>query len=354
MNHYFSTEKLNLLVQTAFLAAVLALLYIVYRYIFAWAGRKALKTEGTLDDRMIKLFRGPVLWIMLWFVLNIFVQLFYSKISFYPILLKINNLLLIFSIALLSSRFVSAGAYYLQTRYDLGSADKFRARKSLTQVKVFKAVAVTIIAIVAIGAALMTFEQARRVGISVLTSAGIMGIIVGFAAQKSLGMILAGIQLAITQPIRLDDIVIVEGEFGRIEEIQLTYVVVQIWDERRMILPVTWFLDKPFQNLSRNETNATGTVFLYVDYGFPVESIRKVLPAMLSGNNNWDGRTANIQVTDTTDRYKEVRIVLSSSDSGKNWDLRTSIREKLIDFINANYPDSFARIRIRQLNEAVV
>jgi small-conductance mechanosensitive channel len=185
MNHYFSSEKLNLMIQTAFLIAVLVLLYIIYRYIFAWAGRKALKTEGTLDDHMVKLFRGPVLWIMLWFVLNIFVQLFYSKVSFYPILLKINNLLLIFSLALVSSRFVSAGAYYLQMRYDLGSADKFRARKSLTQVKVFKAIAVTVIVIIAIGAALMTFEQARRVGISVLTSAGIMGIIVGFALKKA-------------------------------------------------------------------------------------------------------------------------------------------------------------------------
>ncbi|HEX2967668.1 MAG TPA: mechanosensitive ion channel domain-containing protein [Bacteroidales bacterium] len=351
MKQYFSNGTLDLLIQTAILFAVFAVIYFIYRYAVILAGKQVLKTRGTLDDYIVKLFRGPLLWLIYWFVLNIFVRLFYREVSFYPVLTKITNLWLIFSLALISARFVSLAAYYLQSRYDLANVDKLRARKSLTQVKVFRAIAITIISIIAIGAALMTFEQARKVGISVLTSAGIMGIIVGFAAQKSLGMILAGIQLAITQPIRIDDIVIVEGEFGRIEEIQLTYVVVQIWDERRLILPVTWFLDKPFQNLTRSDSSTTGTIFLYVDYGFPVDRLREILPGILNENRNWDGRTANIQVTNTTDRYKEIRILLSSSDSGKNWDLRTSVRERLIDYINANYPESFAKIRIRQMSD---
>jgi len=214
---------------------------------------------------------------------------------------------------------------------------------------VFKGIANSIIIIIAISISLLTFEQARTIGLSLLTSAGIIGIIVGFAAQKSIGLILAGIQIAITQPIRLDDVVIVEGEWGRIEEITLTYVVVKIWDERRLVLPITWFLEKPFQNWTRTNADIIGTIFIKVDYTFPVESLRIAIPEMLKGNINWDGRVFNVQVTDTDERSKEVRVLLSSSDSSKNWDLRTEIREKLIDFINENYPDTFAKIRIKNI-----
>jgi len=235
---------------------------------------------------------------------------------------------------------------YLQSKLDITVTDNLNARKRLTQLNVFMRIANSIIIIVAISIALLTFEAARTIGVSLLTSAGVLGIIVGFAAQKSIGMILAGIQIAITQPITIDDVVIVEGEWGRIEEITLTYVVVKIWDERRMILPVNWFLEKPFQNWTRSNAAITGTIFIYVDYSFPVESIRSALPEMLKDNPDWDGRTVNVQVTNATERFKEVRILLSSIDSSKNWDLRTNIREKLIDFINVNYPDSFAKIRI--------
>ncbi|NJO89490.1 MAG: mechanosensitive ion channel [Chloroflexia bacterium] len=198
----------------------------------------------------------------------------------------------------------------------------------------------------AISVSLLTFSQARTIGLSLLTSAGIFGIIVGFAAQKSLGMILAGIQIAITQPIRLDDVVIVEGEWGRIEEITLTYVVVKIWDERRLVLPVNYFLEKPFQNWTRSNADIIGSIFLYVDYSFPVDSLREILPAMLEGNTDWDKRVLNVQVTNTTEFHKEVRVLLSSPDASKNWDLRTFVREKIIDFVCSSYPESFAKIRV--------
>ncbi|HEY5507063.1 MAG TPA: mechanosensitive ion channel domain-containing protein [Paludibacter sp.] len=194
----------------------------------------------------------------------------------------------------------------------------------------------------------MTFKEVRTLGLSLLTSAGILGIIIGFAAQKSIAMFLAGIQLAITQPIRLDDVVIVENEWGRIEEITMTYVVVKIWDERRLVLPVTWFLEKPFQNWTRTSAQITGTIFIYVDYSFPVESIRNALLDMLKKNPDWDGRFWNVQVTKVTEQYKEIRMMLTSADSAKNWDLRAAIREELIDFININYPETFAKIRIKK------
>jgi small-conductance mechanosensitive channel len=191
----------------------------------------------------------------------------------------------------------------------------------------------------------MTIESVRSIGITLLTSAGVAGIIVGLAAQKSIGQILSGLQLAITQPIRLDDVVIVEGEWGRVEEINLTYVVVKIWDQRRMILPSGYFLERPFQNWTRTEASIMGTISLFVSYDLPLEPLRKALPQILKGNENWDGRVQNIQVTDTALWHKEIRILLSSSDASKNWDLRVAVREALIDFINQNYPGSFARLK---------
>jgi small-conductance mechanosensitive channel len=347
MDQYFSNETIRLVIQTSLLVIIFAGVFFIYRFVFNWFIKRALRTPGTMDDYILKLFRGSLLWLIYWFMLNIFTRIFYNGLLFYPVLLHLNNLLLIFSLTLISIQFITAIAYYLQSRYNLGTSDNLRARKNITQIKVFRAIAVTIIVIIAIGSALMTFEQARKVGISILTSAGILGLIIGFAAQKSLGMILAGIQLAVTQPVRIDDIVIVEGEFGRIEEIQLTYVVLAIWDERRMIIPVTWFLEKPFQNLSRTNTNTLGTILFFVDYSFPVDSIRKVLPSMLQDNNDWDGRVASIQVSNTTENHKEIRVLLSSADPSKSWDLRTTVREKIIDFINTNYPDTFSRIRIK-------
>lgn len=347
MNQYFSNETVRLLVATASFIVLLVIIFFVYKYLFLFFKRKVSKTPGKFDDFILDLFKIPSLWLFYWVLLKIFTHIFLSNLPFFPYLLHIDTLLLIFSITWISIQFIKAGAYYLQSKLDIGTTDNLNARSRLTQIKVFKGIANSLIIIIAIAVGLLTFEQVKNIGISLLTSAGIIGIIVGFAAQKSIGMILAGIQLAITQPIRLDDVVIVEGEWGRIEEITLTYVVVKIWDERRLVLPVTWFLEKPFQNWTRTGADITGTVFLYVDYNFPVESIRIALPDMLKGNPDWDGRILNVQVTKTTEQYKEIRVLLSSADSSKNWDLRAAIREKLIDFINVNYPDSFAKIRFK-------
>jgi len=271
---------------------------------------------------------------------------FLRTIPLFPYLVHFNKLLLVFSVTWIVLQFVQVGAYLLQRKLDIGVSDNLKARKSLTQINIFKGISNSIIVIIAIAVALLTFSQAKTLGMSILTSAGILGIIVGFAAQKSIGMILAGIQIAMTQPIRLDDVVIIEGEWGRIEEITLTYVVVRIWDDRHLIVPVTWFLDKPFENWTRENADITGTIFLYVDYSFPVESLRTALPELLKGNPNWDGRIVNVQVTKTSEQNKEIRVLVSSSDASKNWDLRTDIREKIIDFINANYPDAFAKTRV--------
>jgi small-conductance mechanosensitive channel len=191
----------------------------------------------------------------------------------------------------------------------------------------------------------MTFDKVRQLGTTLLASAGIVGIIVGLAAQKSISTLFAGIQLAITQPIRIDDVVIVENEWGRIEEISLTYVVVRIWDLRRLIVPITYFLEKPFQNWTRISADLLGTVFLYVDYTVPVEAVRSELKSILENSKLWDGRVCVLQVTNASERTVELRALMSAADSSSAWELRCEVREKLIAFIRQNYPDALPKVR---------
>lgn len=339
------------LVTLVFIALLVAV-YFIYRYLYGFFKRKVNSTPGKLDDIFFDLFKFPVLWFLYWLLLKIFSHVYLYDLPVFPVVLHVNSLLLIFSLAWIFIRGIKAGGFYIKGKLNIESSDNLYARKSLTQINVFTGIAQSIIVFIAIAAALLTFKQAKTIGISLLTSAGIIGIIVGFAAQKTLGMILAGIQIALTQPVRLDDVVVVENEWGRIEEITLTYVVVKIWDERRLVLPVSYFLEKPFQNWTRTSAHIMGTVFLYLDFAFPVEIIRNQLSSIVEHNENWDGKVANVQVTNATSQFKEIRILVSSSDSSKNWDLRVDIREKIIDFINTHYPETFARIRVNLESEA--
>jgi small-conductance mechanosensitive channel len=328
----------------AFFALFFIIVLIVYRFVLKRLKAIALRTETKLDDFLIRLFRFPALWLIFWFSLKLFNHLFITKLPEFEIIIKINNIFLVLSFGWIVIQLVRVLFYQLEKRLDIDNPDNLGARKSLTQMKVFEGLAITVIAVIFISVALMTIESVRSIGISLLTSAGVAGLIIGLAAQKSIGQILSGMQLAITQPIRLDDVVIVEGEWGRIEEITLTYVVVRIWDQRRLILPSGYFLEQPFQNWTRTEASIMGTIFLYVSYELPLEPVREYLSIILKGNPDWDGRVQNIQVTASKEWHKEIRVLLSSSDASKNWDLRVLIREQLIDFINKEYPGSFAKI----------
>jgi small-conductance mechanosensitive channel len=192
---------------------------------------------------------------------------------------------------------------------------------------------------------LMTFDRIRHVGVSILASAGMIGIILGFAAQRSIATLFAGLQIALTQPIRIDDAVIVEGEWGRVEEITLTYVVIKIWDLRRLVVPVTYFLEKPFQNWTRVSANLLGTVFLYVDYSVPVDEVRRELQAILKVSALWDGQVGGVQVTNSSERTLELRLLMSAADSSKIFDLRCEVREKVLAFLQQNHPGSLPRVR---------
>ncbi len=231
-------------------------------------------------------------------------------------------------------------------RFDVNTSDNLRARKYYTQFNILERIAVFVVVIFSIGIALLTFDGIKEIGVSVLTSAGIAGIILGLSAQKAIGTLLAGIQIAITQPIRIDDVVIVEGEWGRIEEITLTYVVVNIWDKRRLVVPTTYFIDTPFQSWTRNSSDILGTVFLYTDYNIPLDALREEFTRLLHSTELWDGKVNVIQVTDATEKTMELRALMSAADSPTAWDLRVFIREKLIEFIRENYPESLPVSRV--------
>ena len=231
-------------------------------------------------------------------------------------------------------------------QYDISEKDNLQARKVYTQFRILERIIVFIVILIAIAVALMTFEGIRQIGVSIFATAGVAGIIIGFSAQKLLASIMAGFQIALTQPIRIDDVVIVENEWGWIEEITLTYVVVRIWDKRRLIVPTTYFIEKPFQNWTRVSADILGTVFIYTDYGVPVDELRSEFTRILEGSELWDGKTNVMQVTNATDRTLEIRALMSAADSPTAWDLRVHVRENLIKFLQHNYPDSLPRTRI--------
>jgi small-conductance mechanosensitive channel len=232
------------------------------------------------------------------------------------------------------------------SRYQLDAKDNLEARRVYTQIRVIQRILIVIILFVTLAIMLLTFDKVRQIGVSLLASAGILGIILGFAAQKTLGNLLAGIQIAIAQPIRLDDVVIVENEWGWIEEITLTYVVMRIWDLRRLIIPISYFIEKPFQNWTRISADLLGTVYLYTDYSIPVEAVRQELFRILEKSEYWDGKVKGLQVTGTTDRIVELRALMSAADSPTAWNLRCEVREKLLTFIQKNYPENLPQMRV--------
>jgi small-conductance mechanosensitive channel len=238
-----------------------------------------------------------------------------------------------------------ATGVYLR-RFQLDSDDNLLARKHVTQVRILKRSADTLAIVITVSLALMTFEPVRQYGISLFASAGVAGIVAGLAARPVLSNLLAGVQIAMTQPIRLEDAVCVEGEFGWIEEITSTYVVLRLWDLRRMIVPLSYFMEKPFQNWTRQSSELIGTIFLYLDYTAPVERLRQRLNEIVKNSNRWDGKVANLQVSDCKTSTIELRVLVSARDSGALWDLRCEVREQLIAFLQQQFPTALPRQRM--------
>ncbi len=238
------------------------------------------------------------------------------------------------------------GSQVYLRRYSLDAEDNLLARKHVTQVRILKRATDTLIVVMTIGAALMSFDEVRQYGVSLFASAGVAGLAIGLAARPLLSNLIAGVQIAIAQPIRLDDVVFIEGEYGTIEEIAPTYVVIKLWDWRRMVVPLSYFIEKPFQNWTRETSALIGSVFLYVDYTVPVEKLREKLMDIVRASPLWDGRVVVLQVTDATkDHTVELRALLSARSAPSAWDLRCEVREKLIAYLQEEYPDALPRTR---------
>ena len=268
-----------------------------------------------------------------------------STLHLSPLLQHLTALLTIVSLIWLSTRAVQSIADTIVELNPISQSDNLAARRIHTQTQVLARSINVLIIVIGTGMALMTLPLLRQIGTSLLASAGVAGLVVGFAAKPVLGNLLAGLQLAISQPLRLDDVVIVENEWGQIEEITGTYVVVRIWDQRRLIVPLQWFIEHPFQNWTRSSSELLGVVNLWVDFRLPLESLRVEAQRLCRSFTEWDGRVCVVQVTETNERAMQVRILVSAPDAPRTFDLRCKMREGLLDFIQAQHPDCLPRIR---------
>jgi small-conductance mechanosensitive channel len=238
-----------------------------------------------------------------------------------------------------------AAEIYLR-RFRLDVDDNLLARKHNTQVRVLLRTAEVLIALITVGVALTTFDAVRQYGVSLFASAGLAGVVAGLAARPVLANLIAGVQLAVTQPVRIDDAVVVEGEWGTIEEITATYVVVKLWDLRRLIVPLSHFIEKPFQNWTRDSTALIGAAIFFLDYRAPIDRIRQKLEEICRQSKNWNGRTVALQVTDTKESTIEVRALMSADSAGQLFDLRCEVREQIVDFLQREHPEALPRERI--------
>ncbi|MDR5779414.1 mechanosensitive ion channel [Caballeronia sp. LZ065] len=268
-----------------------------------------------------------------------------DTLPFIGVLRDVETVALIVALTFLAARTAGAVGEAIVQAHPLDTHDNLDARRIHTQARVLARSVMVVIVIIGFGGALMAFPSVRQIGASLLASAGVAGLVAGIAARPVLGNLIAGLQIALSQPIRLDDVVVIQGEWGRVEEITGTYVSIRIWDQRRLIVPLQWFIENPFTNWTRNSSQIIGTVFLYVDYRMPLAPLREELERILAHAPEWDGRVQVLQVTDATDRALQLRVLVSSFDSALNWDLRCRVREGLVNFVQAAYPNYLPRAR---------
>lgn len=311
------------------------------------------RTKTVFDASIVQHCSQPMRFIGLSIAVSFVLPLLNMTPGILDFMKHLIGLCLIACVAWLIVRFTFVLDDLILSHYKIDVRDNLQARKIQTQLQIFKKVVTVVVVILALAIMLMTFDKVRQLGTSILASAGIIGIVVGLAAQRTIATLLAGLQIAITQPIRVDDVVIAENEWGRIEEITFTYVVVRIWDLRRLVLPITYFIEKPFQNWTRVTADLLGAVFIYVDYTVPVQAIRREFHRILKGSDVWDGKAWSLQVTNATERTLELRALMSAPDAPTAWNLRCEVREKLIEFIRKNYPDGLPKVRA-EIGESVL
>lgn len=328
------------------LAVLLGL--VLHRVVFTLLVRLAKRTTRNVDDQILNLLRGPLRMLLVLFMLEPA-----RRLSLWPqdgraAMEGILNFAWVVALAWLAVKLSRVVEEVLRRRYSTEMEDNREARAVRTQVHVLQRVLAVGVALCALALGLMQFESMRALGTSLLASAGVAGVVVGLAAQKTFASVIAGVQVAFTQPFKLDDVVIVEGEWGRIEEITFTYVVVRIWDQRRLVVPLTYFLETPFQNWTMTTADIMGTVFVECDYTVRVEAVRQELKRICLEDAGplWDGKVCGLQVTDAQNGRLTLRALVSAGNASKAWDLRCLVREKLVEFLQRQYPQALPRLRL--------
>jgi small-conductance mechanosensitive channel len=312
---------------------------------FAVLSRVADHTSTAIDDHVIRRMRRPSIPILIVFALFLVLPSIPLDADVRTSVQRVLTLGITASIGWLAMSLTGLLNDYVSAHYDLTAADNLEARQVHTRVRLLQRVLASTILVITICLILMSIPSIRQIGVTLFASAGIAGIVAGLAARPTLSNLIAGVQLALTQPIRIDDVVIVEGEWGWIEEIGVTYVVVRVWDLRRLVVPLSYFIEQPFQNWTRTSADILGTVFFYVDYTVPVEEVRQELHRALEDSPLWDGKVWGLQVTDTTDRTLELRALMGARSSGDAWNLRCQVRERLVEYLQRQHPDALPRLR---------
>jgi small-conductance mechanosensitive channel len=347
------TDPVRLAVESAFdLGVFFVLVWTAWRstrLLELVLGNFARRSTGKFDDLLVPVIGKTLRLVLPVLGVILALPLFGLSTESSYVVQKISSLLIVGCVAWVLFQAVAVFEKFITSKYDITAANNLEARKIFTQITVLSRTLYVLISIFAVASMLMMFEEVRRFGTSILASAGVVGIIIGFAAQRTIANLFAGFQLAMTQPIRIDDVVIVEGEWGRVEEITLTYVVIKIWDQRRLIVPLSHFIEKPFQNWTRSSAEILGSIFIFTDYTVPIDEIRKEAGRLVTAHPDWDKKFWNLQVTEATDRAVQLRVLATASDSGKAWNLRCAVREGLVQFLQKNYPESLPKVRAEVL-----
>jgi small-conductance mechanosensitive channel len=333
---------------TAAIAVVTAL--VLHKAVLFVACRAASRTSTTTDDILITRLNRPARWLAVAFALSAIAPGLPLDDWARAIWRQAAGLLVPALLGWLVAAILAAGRDIVVVRADITAADNLAARRRRTRAAILYRVALFLVLMVTFCMMLISIPSVRSIGVTLIASAGLAGLAVGAAAQPALKNLIAGIQMAFTEPIRIDDVVIMDGEWGRIEEIRLTFVVVKIWDQRRLVVPVSKFLEESFQNWTRETSELLGTAFLHVDPTADVPRIRAKLEEVVRVDPKWDGRVCGLQVTETFVDHMQLRCLVSAQDAGLAFDLRCNVREAMMRFLADEMPEALPRRRTQLLD----
>lgn len=333
----------NLAIVVAAIVVALAL----HAVVMGLARRIAARTPDSVDDVFVDFARRPLKWIMVAIVLAAAKRFLDVAEATDDLWAQVAGMVVPALMGWLAINMIRAFGRAVEIRFDISVADNLRARRRRTRTAILGRIAIVSVGFVTICLMLLSIPSIRSVGVTLMASAGLAGLAVGAAAQPALKNLIAGIQMAFTEPIRIDDVVIIDGEWGRIEEIRLTYVVVNIWDERRLVVPVSKFLEEPFQNWTRNTSQLLGSAFFYLDPTTDVPRLRSHFEQVVRASPRWDGRAFVLQVTDTKPDAIEVRVLATARDAATAFDLRCDLREAMLAYIRDEMPEALPRVRTK-------